>query len=317
MSAKTEERIPTAELEPVKPRLRYTSPGVLRVTTIEDMLRLAEVIARSALVPESFRGKPADCVVAMQYGAEIGLSPMQALTSIAVINGRPTLWGDGLLGVVEGSGLMDSIKETDDGTTATCQVVRHGRPPTVRTFSMDDAKRANLLGKGPWTQYPGRMRQMRARSWALRDAFADVLKGIVAREEVEDYGAATDVQQFVDRTAEAPGPGAKFKEIVSKLPEPSPPAGRTIDRETGEVKEVENHAAEDDQAFEKAAPPDVSMEHSLLLSNINEIRTKFKIPEPVFGRMCRQVGLLGPGQLGTADVAALNELLELLGHRKG
>jgi hypothetical protein len=36
----------------------------------------------------------------------------------------------------------------------------------------------------------------------------------------------------------------------------------------------------------------------------------------VFGRMCRQVGLLGPGQLGTADVAALNELLELLGHRK-
>src|SRR3546814_15381125 len=53
---------------------------------------------------------------------------------------------------------------------------------------MDDAKKAGLAGKqGPGSQYPQRMRQMRARAWAMRDGFADVLKGIGIAEEVRDF----------------------------------------------------------------------------------------------------------------------------------
>ena len=60
--------------------------------------------------------------------------------------------------------------------------------PTTRTFSQEDAKRANLWGKaGPWTAYPKRMLQMRARSFALRDSFPDALKGVGISEEVRDY----------------------------------------------------------------------------------------------------------------------------------
>ena len=56
------------------------------------------------------------------------------------------------------------------------------------TFTVGDAIRAGLWKKaGPWTMYPKRMLQMRARSFALRDAFPDVLRGLVATEEVEDY----------------------------------------------------------------------------------------------------------------------------------
>jgi hypothetical protein len=55
---------------------------------------------------------------------------------------------------------------------------------------MDDAKAAGLLGKqGPWSQYPKRMRQMRARGFALRDVFPDVLKGMPVAEEVMDTPA--------------------------------------------------------------------------------------------------------------------------------
>ena len=57
----------------------------------------------------------------------------------------------------------------------------------VKTFSYEDAKRAGLWGKqGPWTQYPQRMAQMRARSWAVRDAFPDLLRGISVYEEQQD-----------------------------------------------------------------------------------------------------------------------------------
>ena len=45
-----------------------------------------------------------------------------------------------------------------------------------------------VAGKqGPWTQYPKRMRQMRARAFALRDVFADILKGMPIAEELQDY----------------------------------------------------------------------------------------------------------------------------------
>lgn len=84
-----------------------------------------------------------------------------------------------------------AFTEADDGGTAVCRVKRRGESEEVRTFSMDDAKVAGLLGKsGPWTQYPKRMRQMRARAFALRDVFPDVLRGMPIAEEVMDIPQA-------------------------------------------------------------------------------------------------------------------------------
>lgn len=156
--------------------------------TFEECYRMAQLLSTSHMVPECFREKPDDCCVAIMQGLEVGLSPIAALNSIAVINGRPTIWGDGALAVVRASGLAEHVTETDDGETATCMVRRKGEDePIVRTFSQADAKKAGLAGKkGPWQDYPQRMRQMRARSWALRDGFADVLKGLHIAEEAQD-----------------------------------------------------------------------------------------------------------------------------------
>lgn len=89
------------------------------------------------------------------------------------------------------SPLCEYITEADDGSTAVCRVKRRAESEEVRTFSMDDAKVAGLLGKsGPWTQYPKRMRQMRARAFALRDVFPDVLRGMPIAEEVMDIPQA-------------------------------------------------------------------------------------------------------------------------------
>lgn len=163
--------------------------------TFEEVYRLARVFAATEMVPLPFRGKPEDCCVAIMQALELGLSPMAGLQSISVINGRPCLWGDGMVAVVRGSGLLEWMKETDVNEVATCVVKRKGEPePVTRTFSQADAKRAGLAGKaGPWTQYPQRMRAARARSWALRDTFADVLKGIASAEEMEDVARMKDI----------------------------------------------------------------------------------------------------------------------------
>lgn len=158
----------------------------IQLSSFEELWRFSSAVHESRLAPKSF-DSPASIMVAIQMGLEIGLAPMQALQSIAVINGRPSVWGDAALALcVAAPGFVD-IQETVTDGVATCTVKRAGRTDVVRTFSMEDAKRAQLTEKpGPWKQYPNRMLQMRARAFALRDAFPDALRGVSFREEVED-----------------------------------------------------------------------------------------------------------------------------------
>jgi hypothetical protein len=154
---------------------------------LDDALRLADLLAQSTIVPKDYQGNPGNVLAAIQWGMEIGLQPLQAMLSIAVINGRPTIWGDAMLAMVKASRLLVDMQETVEEDHATCQLQRRGEAPVERTFSLNDAKRAGLLNKqGPWQQYTRHMLQMRARSWALRDVFPDVLRGVYIREEVED-----------------------------------------------------------------------------------------------------------------------------------
>ncbi|MDY0190674.1 MAG: hypothetical protein RBR22_08070 [Desulfuromonas sp.] len=171
--------------------LTEQKPGFsLAPQSLDEAIRFAEILSKSDIVPKDFKGSPGNILVAIQWGLELGLQPMQAMQNIAVINGRPSLWGDAVIGIVRGSSLCEYIYENDDGETATCRVKRRGEEEQVRTFSMTDAKAAGLSGKqGPWSQYPKRMRQMRARAFALRDVFPDVLRGMPVAEELMDLPA--------------------------------------------------------------------------------------------------------------------------------
>ena len=165
----------------------------LILSTMSDALAFAEMVSKTEFAPKDFKGKPEACLLAIQHGAEIGLSPMQSLQSIAVVNGRPTIYGDAALAVCLASPVCEWVTESVDGDgekmTATCSAQRRGYPkPITSTFSVADAKAAGLWAKGgPWSQYPKRMLAMRARGFALRNAFADVLRGLVTAEEAGDY----------------------------------------------------------------------------------------------------------------------------------
>ena len=184
------------ELDEERQALALPAPATERLPsivphTIDELIRFSKMIARSNLVPRDYRGKPEDVMVAIMHGLELGLKPLQALRGIAVINGRPTVWGDVALALVRSSALCEYVVEElrgeGDNLEAVCRVKRRGHPEIVRTFSVQDAKRAGLWGRqGPWREYPQRMLQMRARSWALRDAFPDLLSGLYLAEEAMD-----------------------------------------------------------------------------------------------------------------------------------
>lgn len=192
-----------------------------------EAMELAKTLASSQLIPKAFQQRPGDVFVAMMWSHSLGIPIVQGLQGIAVINGKPSLYGDALLAVCMGSGQMADIEETvtgnADNLTATCKVTRRGKPtPVVSTFSMADARAAGLLGKpGPWKQYTSRMLKMRARAFALRDAFPDVLSGIASAEEMQDIeGTATE--KATENVAEQV---AKMPRRRSKLPVQAPKEG--------------------------------------------------------------------------------------------
>jgi len=152
--------------------------------------RIAHTLACSTLVPDAYIGRPNDCFVAINMGAELGMEPFQAIQSIAVIDGKPCLYGDGLIGVVRASPKCLWIEEriSDDGKTATCRTQRDGDPnPIEASYSMDDAVQAGISNKPNWKKHPKRMLQMRSRAYCLRDAYPDLLKGLGVVEERQDH----------------------------------------------------------------------------------------------------------------------------------
>lgn len=188
---------------------------------LTEAMQFAKLVADSDLAPKDYRGKPGNVVLAIQWGAELGIAPLQALQNISVINGRPAIWGDLALAIVLAAPVCDYARDGVEGNVGWCEAKRKGQEPVRRTFSMEDAKRAGLLGKqGPWAQYPQRMLQLRARGFALRDAFPDVLKGVITTEEAQDI--PVDTLRRVQAEVIPPSQMARTA-FTARAPEQLPP----------------------------------------------------------------------------------------------
>jgi hypothetical protein len=164
----------------------------VKLTSFDDIYRFARVVVASKFCPPNFND--ADCFICISRGLEIGMSPMMSLEAIYIVNNRATLFGDAPKAICEASGLLEDYEQSYEGTEGTDDfraVVtskRRGRKPQTESFSVRDAKTAELWGKkGPWTTYPKRMLMFRARGYNLRDNFGDILKGFQIGELVDDF----------------------------------------------------------------------------------------------------------------------------------
>lgn len=244
---------PTAKL-PAAVALR--GGGSIRAIIPQDFdqaYRMARIIAASGTAPKSYMMKdPTDLkeflsveriAVAIMHGLEVGLPPMQAVQGIAVINGMPTVYADAQDALVEASGLLeDRVEEHELDSEGLflwwrCTVKRKGRPtPIVQTITRPQAARAGWLKKqGPWTESPNRMAQRRARGWAYRDAFPDVLKGLVDRDEALEMVDITNTGSATTTPAEPRRSDFVKKAAPVTIEDEPEPEGWPLYDETGET----------------------------------------------------------------------------------
>ena len=236
------EEIATAQKSQIEKSQIALSERGLQLSTLDDMWRFSQCVVKSGFAPKGME-KPESVLIAVEMGYEVGLSPMAALQNTAVVNGRPTIYGDAALALVRGSGLLEFYEEKqvgrkggdDFGYCVTAK--RKGDSSSYsETFTVADAKVAGLWGKsGPWTQYPARMLKFRARGFLLRDAFGDVLKGMRTYEEARDY---------IDVDAEIIDESKPKQKLFKAKTEPQKPAVE----ECPKVEEAETPQTEEPKA---------------------------------------------------------------------
>ena len=173
--------------------------GMMQVSNLEQATAQADMMIKSGLLPKSYQNS-SQVLAAMHFAKELNLPPMVALRQISVINGTPSVWGDLPMALVQKTGNLADLRQffVDDNMeeicsknknlksevyAAICRMKRVGMESWNEAFfTMDEAKRAGLSGKGVWRQYPKDMMKYKAVARCIKIFFSDCLYGASIQE---------------------------------------------------------------------------------------------------------------------------------------
>lgn len=220
--------------------------------------QLAERIARTDFVPDGLKGNPAAVMAAMLKGCEVGMAPMQALSHIHVIKGRPTISAEGQRALVLAAGHSIRVKRL---TPEQCTLVgtRAGESEgTEVSYTLAEAKKAGIARGNNWQNHPTDMLLARASTRLCRAVFPDVTGGLASAEEVYDLeeSDAGDEPGTVKRKAPAAKKAAAKNAAPAKA-DPDPPTDDALPPLPHEMDDevVDAEVIEDDQPGEALTEP--------------------------------------------------------------
>jgi hypothetical protein len=210
--------------------------------TLATKMQYAQAMAGSSLLPRDYQGKPANLLFALEYADALGIAPIHAITSIHVINGKPSASADLIAASVRRAG--HKLRVTGDDTYAEAVLIRQDDPDFeyVARWDMAKAKQANL-NTATWKAYPAAMLRSRAITEVARMGASDALYGVIYTPE--ELGAEVDAEgKPVPATAPAK-PASRVQQAMNADPEPAPmeDLGERVERdwlgEAGELTDVD------------------------------------------------------------------------------
>lgn len=244
----------TSEIVPVTPAARVlASRTVMTLATLDDVARVASIAARSGLARCS---KPEEAAIILMTGMELGLTPMQSLRGIYIVEGRPVLAADTMVAIVTRSGACRYWR-TIETTAERCEIhTQRVDDDTIyrRVWTMDDAKRAGLSGKGTWAKYPTAMLRHRCAADMAREIYPEILLGMYDPDEISTDG--------IDAR---PMPQRSRVEVIQTPETTTPPTPTTPTQEPPQrsANPMEGRGIEDQRrrpqtAAETPAPADIA-----------------------------------------------------------
>lgn len=181
------------ELTPIQPQPQQQ-------IILQDQMAFAKAVCQSDIIPTVYRGKPANILVAVGYGAPLGLTPMQSLQDISVINGKPTASASFIASHVRMAGHKLRINKDEKALSVTATIVRSDDPdyPISVTRDKSWAQQMGLLNKDNYRKQPLTMLTWRAITAVAREACPEILYGVqYSPDELHDLDTNNDVRAEV------------------------------------------------------------------------------------------------------------------------
>ena len=212
---------PTPTPYSIEPTTNTSEDGLDLLTRQAEAMgaahKLATVLCNTAMVPQTFRGKPDDGAAAILYGAELGLKPQQALQQVFVVHGQPAIYARTMVALLKAKGYRFQTVETSDE-----KVTVRGTSPAGETeestWTIERAKKAGYTSNKKYQTDPQAMLYAKAASEVSRKLAPDVLLGIkYTAEDLElEPVKMTATREDVRAKAEA----APVPALTTKEPEP-------------------------------------------------------------------------------------------------
>ena len=196
------------------PAPRPLAPVPYAPRDLGELMRLAQQLSDSQLVPKALRGKPADIMLVCMHGHDLGLSPSQALASIYVIEGKAVCSAQLMIACClrrpDICRYFRLVASTDE--LATYETHRTGDPePTRLSWTFGQAERAGLAKKDNWLHHRAAMLRARAGSALARERYPDLVAGLYTADDEELEIARTEARVAVLEQARAtPKPAAQI-----------------------------------------------------------------------------------------------------------
>ena len=169
----------------------------------DQLLRAANMLSQTSIIPATYQGKPQDCFVALEMATRMGVSPLVVMQNMYVVKGKPSWAGQACITLINRCGKFRDVKPVYTGTRGTdnrgCYFsavrISDGEKVEGTEVTLNMAKAEGWTSNSKWRNMPEQMLAYRAAAFFARVHCPEALMGAQTVEEVQDVhsGGATEL----------------------------------------------------------------------------------------------------------------------------
>lgn len=170
------------------------------IDSMMESYRMAQILSTAGIIPDVYRNKPADCMVAIDMANRMGVSPLMVMQSLYVVKGKPSWSGQACMSFIQAHPdftdvrpvYVENKEKNDRGCYIRAKRTSDGSEVKGVLVTLTMAKAEGWTKNSKWTTMPDLMLAYRAAAFFARVYCPSVLMGVSVEGEIEDITSKSD-----------------------------------------------------------------------------------------------------------------------------
>ena len=162
--------------------------------SFNQLLRAAQMLSQTSIIPQSYQGKPQDCFVAIEMANRMGVSPLVVMHNMYVVPRQPPWAGQACTMLINICGKFKDVKhiytgekgKPNRGCYVTATRISDGSQVDGVEVTMQMAQSEGWTSNSKWRNMPELMLAYRASAFFARVYCPEAMMGVQTAEEVYD-----------------------------------------------------------------------------------------------------------------------------------